>query len=132
MLVIPFQVFAVAMSHTLLPKIIINPIEGKRAELNFVLCKIYYQPTGYYQTVEMLYNATKEEGYNFNITDVKKWLHKQKIWQIYTLLPKYIPQVSFNGITCPNNYHQADILYMPWDTVKGKVYKYCFNYNRCS
>src|SRR2546430_9541820 len=41
--------------------------------------------------------------------------------------PKFIPQVSFNGITRLNEYHQADILYMPWDTVKGKVYKYCLN-----
>jgi hypothetical protein len=49
------------------------------------------------------------------------------MWQIHSPMPKYIPQVLFNKITRPNMYHQADILYMPYDTVGKKLYKYCLN-----
>ena len=69
----------------------------------------------------------KAEGCDFDISDVKEWLHKQAIWQIHSPAPKYVPQVSFNQITRPNMYHQADILYMPHDTIRGKTYKYCLN-----
>ena len=67
------------------------------------------------------------EGHDFGISDITEWLHKQAIWQIHSPIPKYVPQVSFNKITRPNMYHQADILYMPYDTVDRKLYKYCLN-----
>lgn len=95
--------------------------------MNIILRRIYYKADGFFQTAEKLYNKAKKAGYTFNISDVRKWLHKQVIWQIYAPTPKYIPQVSYNRITRPNEYHQADILYMPWDTINKKVYKYSLN-----
>src|SRR5271154_6656650 len=95
------------MSH--LPSIFIDP----KIELNIILRWLYYKPKGYYQTAEKLLVKAKDIGHNFTIKDVREWLHKQAIWQIYSPEPKYIPQVSFNRITHPNEYHQADILYMP-------------------
>jgi len=110
-----------------LPSIFIDPIRNKLIELSFALRKIYYQTKEYHQSAERLLSDAQKEGYDFSLPDVKNWLHRQAIWQIHSPAPKYIPQVSFNGITRPNEYHQADILYMPWNTVKGKVYKYCLN-----
>jgi hypothetical protein len=49
------------------------------------------------------------------------------MWQIHSSAPKYILQVLFNKIIWPNMYHQIDILYMPYDTVGKKLYKYCLN-----
>ena len=110
-----------------LPSIFIDPIRNKLIELSFTLRRIYYQTKGYHQSAERLLSDAQKEEYDFSLPDVKNWLHRQAIWQIHSPSPKYIPQVSFNGITRPNEYHQADILYMPWDTVKSKVYKYCLN-----
>lgn len=96
-----------------LPSIFIDPIRNKLIELSFALRKIYYQTKGYHQSAERLLSDAQKEGYDFSLPDVKNWLHRQAIWQIHSLPPKYIPQVSFNGITHPNKYHQADILYIP-------------------
>ena len=110
-----------------LPSVFIDPIRSKQVELNFALRRIYYRTKGYYQSARKLLAVAKSKGYKFDISDVKKWLHRQAIWQIHSPAPKYIPQVSFNRITRPNEYHQADILYMPWDNIDGKIYKYCLN-----
>jgi hypothetical protein len=119
------------MSHTYLPKVVIDPAISRQIELNYILQRIYYQPKGYYRSADklwgMLWGMVKAEGCDFDISDVKEWLHKQAIWQIHSPAPKYVPQVSFNQITRPNMYHQADILYMPHDTIRGKTYKYCLN-----
>src|SRR5271170_370221 len=106
-----------------LPSIFIDP----KIELNIILRWLYYKPKGYYQTAKKLLAKAKDIGRNFTIKDVREWLYKQAIWQIYSPEPKYIPQVFFNRITHPNKYHQADILYMPHDTVGQKTYKYCLN-----
>ena len=98
-----------------LPSIFIDPIRNKLIELNFALQKIYYQTKGYHQSAERLLSDAQKEVYDFSLPDVKNWLHRHTIWQIHSPASKYIPQVSFNGITRPNEYHQANILYMPWD-----------------
>jgi len=93
------------------PQIFIDPNFNKQIEQNYILQRIYYHPRGYYRTPEKLWAKVQAEGYDFNISDVTEWLHKQAIWQIHSPVPKYVPQVSFNKITQPNMYHQADILY---------------------
>jgi hypothetical protein len=60
------------------------------------------------------------------LSEARMWLKKQAIWQIYLPKPKHIPHPSF--IECqPNAVHQADLLYLPHDTVKKKTYKYALN-----
>ncbi|CAB4408612.1 unnamed protein product [Rhizophagus irregularis] len=104
-----------------------RPNFNKQIEQNYILQQIYYHPRGYYRTPEKLWAKVQAEGHDFGISDITEWLHKQAIWQIHSPVPKYVPQVSFNKITRPNMYHQADILYMPYDTVDRKLYKYCLN-----
>jgi hypothetical protein len=116
------------MSHTSsLPQIFIDPAFNKQIKQNYILQRVYYQPSGYYRFSEKIQAKVQEKGYDFDIFDITEWLHKQAMWQIHSPAPKYIPQVLFNKITRPNMYHQADILYMPYDTVGKKLYKYCLN-----
>ena len=66
-------------------------------------------------------DSTKEEA--------KKWLLQQSLNQIYLPAPKYIPRLnaSMSLFAKPNDIHQADILYLPHDRYKKKVYKYALN-----
>jgi hypothetical protein len=112
---------------SLLPQIFINPAFNKQIEQNYIFQRIYYQPSGYYCSPERLQTKVYEESYDFEISDITEWLHKQAMWQIHSPASKYIPQVSFNKIIQPNIYYQADILYLPYDTVGKKLYKYCLN-----
>ena len=58
---------------------------------------------------------------------MKKWLVKQALWQIYLPAPKHIPRPKFDVSTL-NAVHQADLLFLPHDTLghgRGrKTYKY--------
>ena len=109
------------------PSVFIDPAKSKDVELNYILSKVFYQPRGYYQSAKKLWSKAKEEKSDISLSDVEKWLRRQAVWQIHSPPPRYIPQASFNKITRPNEYHQADILYMPYDKVRGKEYKYCLN-----
>ena len=64
----------------------------------------------------------------------EKWLLQQPLYQIYLPAPKYIPKpnASMSLFAKPNDIHQprvhqADILYLPHDRYKKKVYKYILN-----
>ena len=86
------------------------------------LSKIYYAKDGYWhgnKAVEKLYNKSQ-----YTMNQVRHWLKRQPIWQIYQPKPKYIPRPKIEEIQ-PNNVHQVDILYLPHDKVKRKTYKYC-------
>ena len=52
---------------------------------------------------------------------------KQAVWQIYLPAPKRIPRPKFD-VSTPNEVHQADLLFLPHDTLgrgRGrKTYKY--------
>jgi hypothetical protein len=94
------------MSHTSsFPQIFIDLAFNKQIEQNYILQRVYYQPSEYYRSPEKIQAKVQEEGYDFDISDITEWLHKQAIWQIHSPAPKYIPQVSFNKITRPNMYH---------------------------
>jgi len=110
-----------------LPSVFIDPDKSKEVELNYILSRAFYQPRGYHQSAKKLWDKAKEGKPDISLSDVENWLHRQAIWQIHSPPPRYIPQASFNKITRPNEYHQADILYMPYDKIRGKEYKYCLN-----
>ena len=52
---------------------------------------------------------------------------KQAVWQIYLPPPKKIIRPRFD-VSAENEVHQADLLFLPYDTVKvgriNKTYKY--------
>ena len=52
---------------------------------------------------------------------------KTGLFQIHKPRPKYIPRASFNTINIPNEVHQADILYMPYDKIGRITYLFCLN-----
>lgn len=83
--------------------------------------KIYYSPKGYwkgYAAIKKLAKAAKVPE-----DKARTWLQKQAIWQVYLPPPKYIPRAKFD-ISIPNEAHQADLLFLPYDRVRGKTYKY--------
>jgi hypothetical protein len=45
------------------------------------------------------------------------------MWQIYLPPPDYIPRPHWN-VSKPNEIHQADLLFLPHDSVKRRTYKY--------
>src|SRR5689334_24474075 len=110
------------------PQIIIDPKE----ELRIVLRTIYYSPIGLYKSFDKFAEAVKDAGYNFKYSDIREWLSKQALYQIYYPRPGYIPRPSYNNVRRPNALHFADIVYMPLDKVKGKVYKYALSIVDCA
>jgi hypothetical protein len=91
------------------------------------LQRIYYQPVGYHRNAKKLYEASQKAGYDFTLAEVNDWLERQAVHQIHKPRPKYIPRASFSSITTPNEVHQADILYMPYDKVGRVTYLFCLN-----
>lgn len=88
---------------------------------NRKLSNNYYNPQGYwkgYEAIDKLADIT-----NIDKAIVKKWLEKQALWQIYLPPPNYIPRYHWN-VEKVNQIHQADLLFLPHDTVKQKKYKY--------
>ena len=59
--------------------------------------------------------VSKEKAGNF--------LRRQKIWKIYLAPPAHVPRPHWT-VDQPNKVHQADLLFLPHDTVRRKVYKY--------
>ena len=109
-------------------QIVIDPKE----ELRIVLRIFYYRTQGYYRSPDKLLDAVKEEGYNFDISDVREWLNNQVMHIVYNPRPKYIPRPSYNNVRRPNALHFADVLYMPWDLFRGKIYKYKLSIIDCA
>ncbi|XP_031553858.1 uncharacterized protein LOC116290879 [Actinia tenebrosa] len=85
------------------------------------LKRIYYGPEGYWKGV----SAIKKLATAARVSEetAKNWLKKQTIWQVYLPVPKYIPRPSFT-VNAPNEVHQADLLFLPHDTVRRKTYRY--------
>ena len=51
------------------------------------------------------------------------FLRRQKNWQVYLAPPAHVPRPHWT-VDQPNKVHQADLLFLPHDTVGRKVYKY--------
>ena len=86
-----------------------------------ILKKIYYSPEGYwkgYSAVSKLSNAA-----NVSEVEVRDWLERQALWQIYLPPPKYLPRPHWS-VDKPNEIHQADLLFLPHDKVGRKTFRY--------
>ena len=85
------------------------------------LAKIYYSPQGYWKGVSAIKKVADAAKVPENV--VKQWLYKQAIWQIYLPAPRYVPRPKFDVAT-PNSVYQADLLFLPHDKLRRKIYKY--------
>src|SRR5271170_1473221 len=101
--------------------------EARKIDVASALRRIYYQLSGYQRTEKKLLMTSENDGYDFSLADVHDWLERQAIHQIHKPRPKYIPRASFSSITTPNEIHQADILYIPYDKVGQVTYLFCLN-----
>ncbi|GET03034.1 hypothetical protein GLOIN_2v1786115 [Rhizophagus clarus] len=73
------------------PIINIDPQKAHDLDQHLALQKIYYRPEGLYQNVKGLWDACKKVGYSFPFIDVKKWLDRQAMYQIFHPSLKHIP-----------------------------------------
>ena len=83
--------------------------------------KIYYSAKGYWKGYAAIQKLSLAAGVSEK--DAKDWLEKQALWQIYLAPPEYIPRPRWI-VSKPNQVHQADLLFLPHDTFKGRVYRY--------
>ena len=83
--------------------------------------KIYYSTEGYWKGYSAVGKLSERAKVSKSVA--KKWLQKQAIWQIYLPKPDYIPR-PYWSIDKPNQIHQADLLFLPHDTIRRKIYKY--------
>ena len=83
--------------------------------------KVYYSAKGYWKGYAAIGKLSQEAGVSEQ--DAKEWLGKQAMWQIYLAPPEYIPRPRWT-VSKPNQVHQADLLFLPHDTIWGKVYRY--------
>ncbi|CAB5378280.1 unnamed protein product [Rhizophagus irregularis] len=111
----------------LIPIIPIDSDETRNVEVTSALCRIFYQPSGYQRTAKKLYETSQNAGYDFTLDEVQDWLERQAVHQVHKPCPRFIPRVSFSSIQVPNEVHQADILYMPYDKVGHVTYLFCLN-----
>ena len=88
---------------------------------NASLSKIYYSPGGYWKGYSAFSKLADAAGVSEN--EAKEWLKKQALWQIYLPSPRYIPRPHWT-VDKPNEIHQADLLFLPHDTVRRKTFKY--------
>ena len=83
--------------------------------------KVYYSAKGYWKGYSAIGKLSQAAGVSEQ--DAKEWLVKQAMWQIYLAPPEYIPRPRW-AVSEPNQVHQADLLFLPHDTIWGKVYRY--------
>ena len=106
------------------PLIYINSGKVRELEISIALQKIYYQPSGYYRTVKNLFEASKQAGFDFTLSEINEWLEKQILYLIHKPRPRFIQYASFNGIQNLNEMHQSDLTPMPHDKIGNRVFKY--------
>ena len=89
--------------------------------------QIYYSDDGYWRGRSAIQKLAKTSGSTKE--EAEKWLLKQPLYQIYLPAPKYIPRpnASMSLFAKPNDIHQSDLLSLPHDKFKKKIYKYALN-----
>ena len=89
--------------------------------------QIYYSDGGYWRGKSVIQRLAKASGSTKE--EAEKWLLKQPLYQIYLPSPKYIPRpnASMSLSAKPNDIHQSDLLSLPHDKFKKKIYKYALN-----
>jgi len=87
------------------------------------LARQYYSPNGYWKGFGAIRKFAQAAKVSENV--VKWLLFKQALWQIYLPAPNRIPRLKFD-VPTPNVVHQADLVFMPHDTLpRGrKVFRY--------
>ena len=100
----------------LIPIIQIDSGETRNLDVSIDLQKIYYQPSGY----QKMYETSKKAEFDFTLNEMRDWLERQAVHQIYKPRPRNIPRTSFSTITIPNKVYQTDVFYMSYDRV-GKL-----------
>lgn len=85
------------------------------------LREIYYAPEHYFRGKSAAKKLAELSGYSED--KCQEWLNKQIIYQIYYPKPRRIIRAKFD-VSVSNTIHQADLLFLPHDTVKRKTYKY--------
>ena len=85
------------------------------------LSQIYYSPGRYWKGYSAFSKLADAARVSEN--EAKEWLKKQALWQIYLPSPRYIPRPHCT-VEKPNEIHQADLLFLPHDTVRRKTFKY--------
>src|SRR5688572_8843530 len=111
----------------LIPIIQIDSGEARKLDVSIALQKIYYQPIGYQRNAKKLLEASRKAGFDFSLNEVYDWLERQILHLFHKSRPKYIPQVSFNTISIPNEVHQADVLYTRHVKSKRTIYLFYLN-----
>ena len=87
--------------------------------------KIYYSPKGFWKGLPAVEKLSKEA--KVSKKQALEFLKRQAVWQIYLPPPKKIIRPRFD-VSAENKVHQADLLFLPYDTVMvgriNKTYKY--------
>ena len=83
--------------------------------------KIYYSPKGFWKGLPAVEKLSKEA--KVSKKQALEFLKKQAVWQIYLPPPKKIIRPRFDAST-KNEIHQADLLFLPHDSVNRRTYKY--------
>ena len=82
---------------------------------------IYYSPRGYWKGIAAIKKLAEAAKVSEDVA--RAWLKKQSIWQTYLPDPRHVPRPKFD-VSVPNEVHQADLLFLPHDTVRRKTYRY--------
>ena len=85
------------------------------------LYQAYYQPDRLWtggKAIKELHKIT-----SMSRKDIRSWLAKQALWQVHIPPPKEINHPHYD-VTKPNEQHQFDLLYMPYNVFEGNTYKY--------
>ena len=83
--------------------------------------QVYYSTQGYWKGYAAIDKLAREARVSKD--RARDWLEKQALWQIYLHSPEYIPRPRWT-VSKPNQVHQADLLFLPHDTIRGRVYRY--------
>src|SRR5260364_376474 len=101
-----------------IPIIHVDSEKARELDISIALHKIYYQSNSYQRTAKKLFEASLKAGFDFVENKVRYWLEKQTLFQIHKPQPRFIPRALFNSIQIPNECYQANILYMPYNTIR--------------
>ena len=89
--------------------------------------RTYYSDDGYWRGKSTIQKSAKALASTKEEAEI--WLLKQTLCQVYLPPPKYVPKPnsSMSLFAKPNDIHQSDLLSLPHDKFKKKVYKYALN-----
>ncbi len=89
------------------------------------LHNVYYSAGAHWKGIAAIDKLA--EAAKVSKSTAQEWLVKQPVWQIYLPAPKYIPRPKID-VAIPNAVHQADLLFLPHDTLikdkRRETYKY--------